>query len=194
MESHARARVRAQQNNDRLYSYEEVFIRQRLGQQFTMDGTVLGKDGRISHMRFDFDAQTDNGFVHNQKLLSRFKEYYGGRNVELFSYKGECCVVCNGVAFDVTGMGTVEIIKASIKKCRTLATPMTMPTIPTIPMFLTFPMIPMIPIRRRADEAAEQRRIREEILARRERDDLEEALRLSALDAARDDERRRHEA
>ena len=143
------------ENNDRH------FIRQRLGQQFTMDGPVLDDDGRISHRRFNFgtqahecfDTQTHECFRENLKLFSLFKDQFAGLNVALYSYKGQCRVVCKSgsfwgsefcdypfhlkagdvyehlrqsstvfVAFDVTGMGTVEIIQLSIKKCQILAT------------------------------------------------------------------------
>lgn len=142
------------ENNDRHYSTETIFIRQRLGQQFTMEGPVLDKNGRISHRRFDFGTQTHESFVENRKLFLLFKDQFAGFNVALFSYEGQCRVVCQSgsswgsgfgdyfldnpfqllkeegncqcsralAAFDVTGMGTVEIIQVSIKKCQILAT------------------------------------------------------------------------
>jgi len=79
---------------DRNYSPETIFIRMRLGQSFTMDGPVLDKDGNISHLRIDFDANDRERFLENQKVMDRFKDQFAGFNVLLFSRKGSIDVVC----------------------------------------------------------------------------------------------------
>jgi hypothetical protein len=84
------------EKNDRTYSPETIFIRMRLGQQFTMDGPVLDDNGRIKHKRFDFDASDRESFVHNKNLLSLFKDQHAGYEVELNTRKGQSCLVVCG--------------------------------------------------------------------------------------------------
>ena len=72
------------ENANLKYYNIEKYVRIKLGQKYPIPDYL--ENGRVKHLRFDFDAQY--GITHNKNIMDLFDEDFINKKVVIHSYKG----------------------------------------------------------------------------------------------------------
>jgi uncharacterized protein YkuJ len=131
--------VNIENSNLKQYNIEK-YIRIKLGQKYPIPD--YDEDGRVEHLRIDFDAQYD--FADNKKIIDLFSKDFVKKNCVIHTWKGNVYayiisklnynkynywekIYYDKMPFpfekqiDFTGNSTVEIITKLIRCCKTLS-------------------------------------------------------------------------